>query len=278
MVPNASMDLLVVPGNGVSLLDGRQYHQLRHPGEQMPPNAANRWILMDHDLGMEVAKKWFAHDKSIHSVCFAPRDARKLASVGADGTLAMWDAQSLKLMTRLMGHLGPVTSVSISPMNDNLIATGGEDTTVRLWSMRDLTNDMVKLSRESEHGYNLAHHILKGHQEAVTGVKFCPTGHLLASCSKDMTAHIWNASAKQPTLNHKFQAHEAWCRAVDWTDDMSMLLTASTDGLISLWRTPKQSRKSKEAATLNQEAGEDGAKGGSKVFTGGGAKYAVGGR
>eukprot|EP00746_Dinoflagellata_sp_MGD_P167724 gnl/MRDRNA2_/MRDRNA2_98582_c0_seq1.p1 gnl/MRDRNA2_/MRDRNA2_98582_c0~~gnl/MRDRNA2_/MRDRNA2_98582_c0_seq1.p1 ORF type:complete len:545 (-),score=78.16 gnl/MRDRNA2_/MRDRNA2_98582_c0_seq1:16-1650(-) len=280
MVPNSSMDLLVMPGNGVSLLDGRQYHQLRHPGEPMAPNAMNRWVLMDHDLGVEIAKKWFAHDKSIHSVCFAPRDARKLASVGADGTLAMWDAQSLKLMTRLMGHIGAVCSVSMSPMNDNLIATGGDDHTVRLWSMRDLTNDMVKQSRESERGYNLAHHILRGHQEAVTGVKFCPTGHLLASCSKDMTAHIWNASAKQPTLNCKFQAHEAWCRAVDWTDDMSMLLTASTDGLISLWRTPKGSRKAKEA-TLNKDAEDEGAKKeGSKLpFSGGGgAKYAVGGR
>merc|ERR1712118_177998 len=100
--------------------------------------------------------------------------------------------------------------------------------------------------------------ILKGHQEAVTSVKFCPTGHLLASVSKDMTAHIWNASAKQPTLNCKFQAHEAWCRAVDWTDDMSMLLTASTDGLISLWRTPKGSRKTKD--TGHQESGEEGSK------------------
>lgn len=280
MVPNAALDLLIEPGAGVSLLDTRQYHQLRHPGEPLPSMATNRWVLMDHDLGVEVAKKWFAHDKSIHGVAFAPRDARKLASVGADGTLAIWDAERLKLMTRLMGHIGVVTSVSISPMNDNLIATGGDDHTVRLWSMRDLTNDMVTQSRQSEHGFNLAHHILKGHQEAVTSLKFCPTGHLLASVSKDMTAHIWNASAKQPTLNCKFQAHEAWCRAVDWTDDMSALLTASTDGLISVWRTPKGSRKTKEA-TLGAEAAEGGAKegsGGQRASLVGGAKYAVGGR
>jgi len=152
----------------------------------------------------------------------------------------MWDAESYELKARLEGHLGAVTCVAICPMNDNLIATGGEDQTVRLWSLRDLTVDTANRSRNEANGYNLAHHILKGHSETVWTLQFSSDGRLLASGASDCSVRIWNASAKQPTLNSHFRAHESWIRCLYWTDDRQLLATASTDGLVSLWQVPKK--------------------------------------
>lgn len=215
--------------------------------------------LVIEDL-QPVAWKWFAHEKSIHGVTFAPRESRKssstggpegnLASVGADGTLAIWDAYSQRLKCRLMGHIGAVTTVSISAMNDRVIATGGDDQTVRLWSLSDMNSETVKESLMSERGYNLAHHILRGHQEGVTSVRFCADGRLLASSSKDMYVYIWNASV-QPTLHSRFLAHEAWVRAVEWTEDMTTICTASTDGILSIWeRRLRKESKSEDKYAL----------------------------
>merc|ERR1711988_30489 len=110
-------------------------------------------------------------------------------------------------------------------MNDNMIASGGEDLTVRLWSLRDLTPETAEKSRESPSGYNLQHHILKGHSETVWALQFSSDGRLLASGASDCSVRIWNASVKQPTLNSHFKAHESWVKALYWTDDRQLLAT-----------------------------------------------------
>lgn len=194
---------------------------------------------------------WQAHEKSLTDIAFAQQDSLMLASTGAEGTVAIWNAKTGALDCRLMGHIGCVTCVSISPANDELLATGGEDHTVRLWDLHDIEpGSMIsKASREKASGYNLAHFTLKGHEGGITAVRFCGDGRLLASSSKDCEIRIWNPSSKAPTLNAKFSAHEAWVKDIQWMLDQSVLFTASTDGLIFGWHVPSKyhldTRKSK---------------------------------
>lgn len=184
---------------------------------------------------------WVAHEKSIHELTFAPSESRMLVSAGAEGSIAVWDAETSFLDCRLMGHLGPITSVAISPKNEELIATGGEDHTVRLWDLSDIEpgSSAQKLSREKSLGLNLQHYTLKGHEGGVSTVRFSPDGSLLASASKDCEVRVWKPNLDNPTLLKRFLAHEAWVRDLAWTLDQNYLFTASSDGLIYAWNVPK---------------------------------------
>lgn len=192
---------------------------------------------------------WSAHEKSVSEICFSPQDPRMLASVGAEGSVAIWDSHQGALDCRLMGHIGAITCVSVSPLFDDLVATGGEDHTVRVWDLKDIEPGSMnaKASREKPIGYNLPHFTLKGHEAGIQAVRFMGDGHLLASASKDCEVRIWNPSKKGPTLHHKIvSAHEAWVTDLAWLDDQSQLFSASTDGLIYSWHVPQKFHVSKK--------------------------------
>lgn len=188
------------------------------------------------------ALAWQAHEKSVTEVAFCPMDSRMLASVGAEGTVAVWDTDTGALDVRLMGHIGAVNCVAISPITDELVATGGEDHTVRLWDLHDIEPSKVeaKASREKPIGFNLPHFTLKGHEGGVSAVRFTWDGKLLASASKDCWIRIWKPSRKEPCLVHKFMAHEAWVRDIVWQRDQSHVYTGSTDGIIFAWQVPNK--------------------------------------
>mmetsp|Transcript_73060 Transcript_73060/g.152539 ORF Transcript_73060/g.152539 Transcript_73060/m.152539 type:complete len:403 (-) Transcript_73060:14-1222(-) len=194
----------------------------------------------------EAAKRplvyWQAHEKSVLDMAFAPSEPRQLVSVGAEGTVAIWDSETGLLDSRLAGHIGAVNCCAISPINEELIATGGEDHTVRLWDLSDVDPGSVaaKSSREKPLGLNLAHFTLKGHQGGIAALKFCGDGKLLASTSKDCDVRIWIPDLKNPTLLAKFPAHEAWVRDLQWTSDQKYIYTAATDGMIYAWEVPRK--------------------------------------
>jgi len=185
---------------------------------------------------------WPAHEKSVHCLAFAPTDSRMLVTAGAEGTLAIWDAEVGSLDCRLCGNLGRVNCVSINPAMPEAIATGGEDCTVRLWDLRELepSSASAKLSREQPRGLNLAHFTLRGHDEGVAAVRYTQDGQLLASGSKDCEVRIWLPDLSNPSLLRHFQAHQSWIRDLSWTHDQHVLFTCATDGMVYAWDVPKK--------------------------------------
>lgn len=187
-------------------------------------------------------RMWLAHEKSVLALTYS-HNAGRLASVGAEGTIAMFQAQTGALIFRLMGHIGPVNSLSLSSLFDGLIATGGDDHTVRLWHENDMTSADARAAKNDRMGANLAHHILKGHVEPVSNVRF--HGSLLASAGKDCDVRIWTVSLDQPLLSQKFCAHDSWIKCIEWQEDRQKLFTASTDGLVYVWKVPKKYQEKK---------------------------------
>eukprot|EP00928_Gymnodinium_smaydae_P061991 TRINITY_DN45942_c0_g1_i1.p1 TRINITY_DN45942_c0_g1~~TRINITY_DN45942_c0_g1_i1.p1 ORF type:complete len:394 (-),score=73.89 TRINITY_DN45942_c0_g1_i1:201-1382(-) len=202
---------------------------------------------------------WQGHEKSIVELQFAQSDPKQLVSIGREGTLAVWDAETGQLDCRLQGHIGTMTAMSVHPLNEEIIATGGEDHTVRIWDLRDIepgTNAAAR-SREKPMGYNLQHFTLKGHEEGVTVVRFSKDGRLLASGSKDCEVRIWNPDLNGPTLNAKFTAADAWIKDLQWTNDQTHLYSAANDGHIFAFAVPSAYHIKMEKVKKNKKKKAD---------------------
>lgn len=123
--------------------------------------------------------------------------------------------------TALTGHREPVTCIAMHP-NYSLCASGSEDTTIRLWDFESGQYERT----------------LKGHTGPVTGVAFDPNnGNVLASCSSDMTAKLWDMSSSgQYNCMKTLRGHDHSVSGVAFVlPTCDFVLTCSRDQSIKYW-------------------------------------------
>lgn len=151
------------------------------------------------------------------------RDGHRLATVGNDNTVRLWDVDTgqpvghpLGFPTPLTGHLGGLPSVALSPDGHSL-ATGGFDGMVRLWN--------------ADTGQPIGQPFANNY--AVVGLAFSPDGHWLATAGAH-EARLWNLDLGQ-ALGNPLTGHTEAVWALAFSPDGHRLATAGGDGTVRLW-------------------------------------------
>jgi len=121
------------------------------------------------------------HESAVNAVALIP-DGRIITG-GADGKIAIWQADSPAPQRVLEGHFAPVVSLAVSP-DGNTLASASWDRTIRLWSLTGSGEPRV----------------LEDHQQNVNGVAFTPDGKALVSAAYDLTLRIWRLDGGAPTV------------------------------------------------------------------------------
>lgn len=142
--------------------------------------------IWDADSGKELLTL-SGHRDWVLGVAFSPecvsppeasvkRCGSRVATVSFDGTAIVWDAETGKELSTLIGHRDWVVSVAFSP-DGSRIATSSFDTTARVW---DAFTGKELLT-------------LAGHTSTVRQVVFNPDGTRLVTSSFDRSAKVWDA-------------------------------------------------------------------------------------
>jgi WD40 repeat protein len=163
----------------------------------------------------------------VSDVCFSP-DGSRLAGIGHDGMVRVWDAATGQEALTWKGHTSlqlPIAPGSIwfSPDGKRLFSlSGGNTVTVRHGSV-----GQEVLS-------------LRGHSRAVNAVAFSPDGRRIASAALDWAnpekvgeVRIWDAATGRPVRT--FHGHAGGVGHVGFSPDGRRLATASHDGTAKLW-------------------------------------------
>ncbi len=74
---------------------------------------------------------------------------------------------------------------------------------------------------------------LKGHAGDVFTVLYSPDGKLLASCGKDQTVRLWNASDRR--LMDTLRGHTKEVNIIAFSRDGSLLASGGEDGVVNVW-------------------------------------------
>eukprot|EP00549_Striatella_unipunctata_P000138 CAMPEP_0118679966 /NCGR_PEP_ID=MMETSP0800-20121206/4086_1 /TAXON_ID=210618 ORGANISM="Striatella unipunctata, Strain CCMP2910" /NCGR_SAMPLE_ID=MMETSP0800 /ASSEMBLY_ACC=CAM_ASM_000638 /LENGTH=774 /DNA_ID=CAMNT_0006576029 /DNA_START=284 /DNA_END=2608 /DNA_ORIENTATION=+ len=192
-----------------------------------------------------------------------------LATGSYDGVARVWTRLG-ELVHTLRGHRGPIFSLKWN-RSGNYLLSGSYDKSTIVW---DLSDEVGGVKQQFNHhlapaldvdwkddttfascSTDKTVHICKvgeasplqtynGHTDEVNAVKWDPSGTLLASCSDDCTAKVWDAGLGRNEPLHDFKSHELEIYTVKWSPTGQgsmnptkpvMLATASFDGSVRLW-------------------------------------------
>lgn len=165
--------------------------------------------------------QFLGHNSFVRSVNFSTCGS-KVISCSADKTAIVWRISDQTATQQFRDHEGWIYEGIFIP-NTEFMATCGTDNTVRIWSL------------EGEE----APKILSGHNDWVTSLDVSPDGTRLLSASRDGTARIWNW--QEPGRNAervRIEAYNERLRCARYTRDGLKIITASTEGRVTVWATP----------------------------------------
>jgi WD40 repeat protein len=168
-------------------------------------------------------------------------DGKLLATGSYDGVARVWSRNGALLHT-LRGHKGPIFSLKWN-RKGNYLLSGSYDKTTIVWDVSgstgfveqqfsdhqapaldvDWKDDTTFASCSTDKTVNICKvgvsrplKTYSGHTDEVNAVKWDPSGTLLASCSDDCTAKVWDVSSDLTGPLQDFKSHRQEIYTVKW--------------------------------------------------------------
>lgn len=187
----------------------------RHPTSQdLSVSAASRIYRSQHSLSVALEHSFQTSDQ-IRQLAYSP-DGGRLAAVGHDGMVTIWNMQKGEPEQRWRAH--ETSAFSLAFLGQQKLVTGGGSGEIKLW---DLSGPKELQS-------------FVGHDGKVMGLAVSPDGRLLASGAVDKTARIWNLRTGH--CERVLKGHRSRVRSVAFSPDGKTLATGSWDKTLRLWR------------------------------------------
>ena len=146
---------------------------------------------------------------TMFSSVFSP-DGRTVLTGLVGGTVLIWDPQTDKTITTLIGHSSNVLSARFS-LDGKRVVTASVDQTARIWDAA--TGQLLT--------------ILSGHTDKVWSADFSPDGRRVVTASDDGTARIWDAQTGK-TLIILSNDSEGGMRTAEFSRDGRRVVTVAS--------------------------------------------------
>ncbi|TKS79576.1 p21-activated protein kinase-interacting protein 1-like PAK1-interacting protein 1-like [Collichthys lucidus] len=209
------------------------------------------------------------HDGSI--TCLEFYGSSHLLSGGEDGLVCVWSTKKWECLKSIKAHKGTVTSLSVHP-SGKLALTVGTDKTLRTWNLTNGRSAFIKNIKQNAHivrwspdgdkyvvvvddkviNYNLETASVTGtitNPKRISSVKFL-NNSILAVAGDDEIVRLCDVEKEKWVC--EFKAHETRVKAVDSfiTEDYCVMVTASNDGFIKMWKLHLKEARELESPTL----------------------------
>ncbi|TFK41943.1 WD40-repeat-containing domain protein [Crucibulum laeve] len=174
------------------------------------------------------------HQGPIFATRFS-KDGRWLVSASLDGTACLWDVKEKRLHRQYRCHED--CCLDVDWLDDSTFGSAGADQ--RIYIMRVDKPEPIKS--------------LIGHRNEINQIKVNPRGTLLASCSDDMTARVWDIEHLKASYDEipglatsersvVMEGHKHSVSTIGWCPnnspgDNEFLATSSFDGTARLWNS-----------------------------------------
>ncbi len=194
-------------------------------------NNKNAYVQIFNAATGAPIRKFVGHGDDVLSVAFS-HDSRRLLTSSYDNSARLWDVESGRELHKYLGHNWWVWSAAFSA-DESRIVTASQDGTVIVWN-----------TETTQPGSPFT-----GHTGPVYAAAFSPDGEYVVSGGYDNRVLLWRPSDVQP-FNYsvavsggtnpppKYRAlegHTAAIRAVEFSPNGKMILSAGHDNTVKLW-------------------------------------------